>query len=118
MYAMVCPRLDVVHAVGVVSRFMVNPSKDHWEAVKWIFRYLRGSSKSCLSFDKSKPVLASCTDADMAGNLDGRKSNSGYLFTFVGGLYHGSQNCKSVLLYLQLGLGILLRMKQVKKCFG
>ena len=45
MYAMVCTRPDIAHAVGVVSRFMVNPSKDHWEAVKWIFRYLRGSSK-------------------------------------------------------------------------
>jgi hypothetical protein len=47
MYAMVCTRPDIAHAVGVVSRFMVNPGKEHWEAVKWIFRYLRGSSKSC-----------------------------------------------------------------------
>jgi len=86
--------------------------------VKWIFRYLRGSSKSCLSFCNSKPVLEGYTDADMAGDLDGRKSTSGYLFTFAGGLYHGSQNCRSVLPYLQLRLGILQRMKQVKKCFG
>ena len=34
MYAMVCTRLDIAHVVGVVSRFMVNPGKDHWEAVK------------------------------------------------------------------------------------
>uniref|UniRef100_A0A2N9IRB9 Integrase catalytic domain-containing protein n=1 Tax=Fagus sylvatica TaxID=28930 RepID=A0A2N9IRB9_FAGSY len=54
MYAMVCTRPDIAHAVGVVSRFMVNPGKEHWEAVKWIFRYLRGSSKLCLSFGSSK----------------------------------------------------------------
>uniref|UniRef100_A0A2N9G995 Reverse transcriptase Ty1/copia-type domain-containing protein n=1 Tax=Fagus sylvatica TaxID=28930 RepID=A0A2N9G995_FAGSY len=67
-YTMVCTRPDIAHAVGVVSRFMVNPGKEHWEAVKWIFRYLRGSSKSCLSFGSSKPVLEGYTDADMAGD--------------------------------------------------
>ena len=29
MYAMVCTRPDIAHAVGVVNRFMVNPGKDH-----------------------------------------------------------------------------------------
>ena len=36
MYAMVCTRPDISHAVGVVSRYMHNPGKDHWQAVKWI----------------------------------------------------------------------------------
>ena len=27
MYAMVCTRLDIAHAIGVVSRFLSNPSK-------------------------------------------------------------------------------------------
>ena len=85
MYAMVCTRPNIAHAVGVVSRFMVNPSKDHWEAVKWIFRYLRGSSKLCLTFGDSKPVLEGYVDVDWAGDLDGRKFTSGYLFTFTGG---------------------------------
>ena len=57
MYAIVYTRPDIAHAVGVVSKFMVNPGKDHWEAVKWIFRYLRGSSKLCLIFGDSKPIL-------------------------------------------------------------
>ncbi|TQD95783.1 hypothetical protein C1H46_018622 [Malus baccata] len=39
MYAMVCTWPDIAHAVGVVSRFLSNPGKDHWEAVKWILRY-------------------------------------------------------------------------------
>ena len=34
MYAMVCTRPDIAHAVGVVSRFMSRPEKQHWEAVK------------------------------------------------------------------------------------
>ncbi|KAM1487717.1 hypothetical protein ACFX2I_001756 [Malus domestica] len=85
MYAMVCTRPDIAHAVGVVSRFLSNPGKDHWEAVKWILRYLKGTSKMCLCFGGSKPILEGFTDADMGGDLDGRKSTSGYLFTFAGG---------------------------------
>ena len=50
MYAMVCTRPDIAHAVGVVSRFLENSGKEHWEAVKWILRYLRGSSDECLCF--------------------------------------------------------------------
>ncbi|KAL9266853.1 Retrovirus-related Pol polyprotein from transposon TNT 1-94-like protein, partial [Drosera capensis] len=77
MYAMVCTRPDIAHAVGVVSRFLSNPGKQHWEAVKWILRYLKGTSKLCLSFGKGERVLEGYTDADMAGDLDHRKSTSG-----------------------------------------
>uniref|UniRef100_A0A3Q7ED97 Reverse transcriptase Ty1/copia-type domain-containing protein n=1 Tax=Solanum lycopersicum TaxID=4081 RepID=A0A3Q7ED97_SOLLC len=44
MYAMVRTRPDLAHAVTVVSRFMGQPGKEHWQAVKRIFRYLRGTS--------------------------------------------------------------------------
>ncbi|KAL5850362.1 hypothetical protein ACOSQ4_008375 [Xanthoceras sorbifolium] len=85
MYAMVCTRPDIAHAVGVVSRFLSNPGKEHWTAVKWIFRYLRGTSKMCLRFGETNHVLVGYTDADMAGDVDSRKSTSGYLITFAGG---------------------------------
>ncbi|GKA53964.1 retrovirus-related pol polyprotein from transposon TNT 1-94 [Tanacetum coccineum] len=34
MYLMVCTRLDIAYTVSVVSRYLANPSKNHWEAVK------------------------------------------------------------------------------------
>jgi len=34
MYAMVCTKSDIAQAVGVVSRYMSNPGKEHWRAVK------------------------------------------------------------------------------------
>ena len=40
MYAMVATRPDISHAVGVISRFMHNPDRSHWNAVKHVFRYL------------------------------------------------------------------------------
>ena len=54
--------------------------------MKWIFRYLRGSSKLCLTFGGFKPVLKGYIDVDWVGDLDGRKSTLRYLFTFVGGV--------------------------------
>ncbi|GAB2220383.1 hypothetical protein Drorol1_Dr00008032, partial [Drosera rotundifolia] len=53
--------------------------------VKWILRYLKGTKSLCLCFGGAKPILEGYTDADMAGDLDGRKSTSGYLFTLAGG---------------------------------
>ena len=38
MYAMVCTRPDIAHAISTVSIFMSNPGRPHWEAVKWILR--------------------------------------------------------------------------------
>ena len=85
MYAMVCTRPDIAHAVGIVSRFLSNPGKKHWEAVKWILRYLKGTSKTCLCYGGADPVWEGYTDSDMAGDLDGRKSTTGFLYTFAGG---------------------------------
>ena len=86
--------------------------------MKWILGYLRGSSKLCLIFGDSKPVLEGYVDVDWASDLDGRKFTLGYLFTLHRELYHGSQDCRSVLPYLQLKLSILQLMKRVKRCFG
>ena len=85
MYAMVCTRPDIAHTIGVVNRFLSNPSKEHWVVVKWILRYLKDTSKTCLCFGTDKFVLVGCMNADMAGNIDSRKSTSVYLITFSRG---------------------------------
>ena len=85
MYAMICTRPDITHAVGVVSRFLTNHRKEHWEAVKWILIYLRGTSKLCLCFGSGELMLDRYTDSDMASDVDSRKSISGFLMTFAGG---------------------------------
>jgi len=42
MYAMVCTHVDLVHVVSQVNKYMSKLYRQHWEAVKWIFRYYRG----------------------------------------------------------------------------
>jgi hypothetical protein len=80
MHAMVCTRPDIAHAVGVVSKYMNNPGKEHWEAVKWILRYLRGTGTHALCFRGSDIVLQGYVDSDMAGDKDSRRSTTGYVF--------------------------------------
>ena len=48
MYATIATRLDIVFMVGVVSRYKSNPSGKHYEAVKFILRYLSGINDKCL----------------------------------------------------------------------
>lgn len=40
MYMIVCIRSRIAFVVGVACRFLANLGEDHWEAVKWIMRYL------------------------------------------------------------------------------
>ena len=47
MYAMVCTRPDISHAVGTVRRYMLNLEKKHWQAVKWILRYIQKINLRC-----------------------------------------------------------------------
>ncbi|GJW67995.1 putative RNA-directed DNA polymerase [Tanacetum coccineum] len=90
MYVMVCTRPDIAHAVGVVSRFMSNPRREHLEAVKWLLRYLKGTSKSTLCFSRKVVILEGFFDSDYGGCLDSGKSTTGYVFT-VGGTSRGNE---------------------------
>ena len=83
MYAMVYIRPDIAYAVGIISRYLSSPGKEHWEVVKWVLRYLKVTFGLCLGFGGSNPVLEGFTDADMVGSKE-KKSTLGYLFTFIG----------------------------------
>ncbi|KAG8474589.1 hypothetical protein CXB51_031229 [Gossypium anomalum] len=84
MYAMVCSRPDLSYAVSAVSRYMANPGKEHWKAVQWILRYLRGTTDVCLQFGRIEDGVIGYVDADFGGDLDRRRSLTGYVFTIGG----------------------------------
>ena len=90
MYPMVCTRPNIAHAVGVLSRFMSNPRKDHWTAVKRVFRYLRGTSYYGLCYQERPGLeimldIRGFVDVDWARDLDQRRTTSGYVFSLFGG---------------------------------
>jgi len=56
MYAMICTRPDIAHAMGVSIRLMSKPWKEHWTTMKRVFRYLRGTSDYGLCY-QGRPGL-------------------------------------------------------------
>ena len=85
MYAMVGSRPDLGFAVGLISRFMSEPGREHWAAAKWVLRYLKGATGRCLTFTKnSKFSIEGFCDSDYATDLDRRRSVTGYVFQVWG----------------------------------
>ena len=80
-------RPDISFAVNSVARFCSSPTKEHWIAVKRIFRYLKGTSNYGLLYSKNVDnagTMVGYSDADWAGDVNDRKSTSGYLFMMSG----------------------------------
>ena len=63
---------------------MAQPSVDHWTGVKRILRYIKGTLDFGLKFSAGDGVLTGFSDADWAGDLDTRRSTSGYMFKIGG----------------------------------
>ena len=74
-------RPDVMFAVSLISRYMEHPTKLHLQAATKILRYLRGTADYGVFYKKGgNEELVAYTDSDYAGDLDDRKSTSGYVF--------------------------------------
>ena len=96
MYAMVCTRPNIAHAVGVVSRFMSRSGKQHWEAVKWILRYLRGSLDTYLCFTGASLKLQDYVDVDFVSDIASRKSITEFVFTLSGTSISWASNLQKI----------------------
>ena len=84
-------RPDISFAVGELSRFVSNPGPKHYIALKRVFRYLKGTVDYGILFRRSvqsrKNTLVTYTDSDWAGNVDDRKSTSGYVIKLNDNLF-------------------------------
>jgi len=104
MYAAIGTRPDIAFAVGALSRFLGNPGRRHWNEVKRVLSYLKGTSSYAIRYytDKSKigevfgysrgvgmrPTDGSIEgfcDSDWAGCVDTRRLTSGFVWMMGGG---------------------------------
>ncbi|GJZ82144.1 hypothetical protein Tco_0647138 [Tanacetum coccineum] len=77
-------RPDIMFSVCLCARFQENPKTTHLEAVKRIFRYIRGTSHLGLWYPKGTGIeTVVYADSDHAGDYVDRKSTSG-VCTFMG----------------------------------
>lgn len=86
MYTMVCTRTNVAHVISTLSIFMSNPGFEHSTTLKWLLRYLKGTSQLGLDFNtySEEIELKSSVDANFSSDRDKRKSTTAYMFTFYG----------------------------------
>jgi len=74
-------RPDLLLSVGIVSRYMEEPTYTHWRALKRILRYVRGTTSLGLYYTRSDDYrLVGYSDSDWCGDVDDRRSTSGYVF--------------------------------------
>ncbi|KAL5828852.1 hypothetical protein ACOSQ3_018320 [Xanthoceras sorbifolium] len=79
-----CRRPDILYAVGLVSRYMENPTTTHFKAAKRILHYIKGTIDFGLFYSVSNDYkLVGYSDSDWGGDKDDRKSISGFVF-FMG----------------------------------
>ncbi|GIL60632.1 hypothetical protein Vafri_15174 [Volvox africanus] len=86
LYISGCTRPDISQAVGVLTRHMAKPAKEHWKAAKEVVRYLLGTADFGLAFggERAAEGLLGFCDADHAGCVDTRRSTTGYVFSVHG----------------------------------
>ncbi|CAI0466084.1 unnamed protein product [Linum tenue] len=77
-------------SVCLLSRYMGVPMRQHMLAAKRVLRYLKGTLTHGIWYKKAgegegEESLVGYTDSDYAGDLDDRKSTSGYVFFLAGG---------------------------------
>jgi len=75
-------RPDLMYGVSLINRFMANPTETHWFAAKRILRYLKGATKFGIFYKKGENTkIIAYTDSDFVGDIDDRKSTSGFVFS-------------------------------------
>ncbi|KAK4386470.1 Retrovirus-related Pol polyprotein from transposon TNT 1-94 [Sesamum angolense] len=86
MYLMVSTRPDIAYAVSCLSRYMSNAGLPHWEALKWLLRYLNGYVNAGIKFSKHADgvSLNGYVDSNYANDRDSRRSTTSYVFTLCG----------------------------------
>lgn len=85
LYLSVCTRPDIAQAVGALTRYMANPSMEHWTAAKAVLRYIAGTLGQGITFRQTSIAVEGYCDADFAGDLNTRKSTTGFVFICNGG---------------------------------
>ena len=74
-------RLDIMHVVSLISRFMETPKYSHWQERKRILKYVNGTKGFGILYTTENDFkLVGYIDSDWIGSLDDRKSNARYMF--------------------------------------
>jgi hypothetical protein len=95
LYLTVCTRPDIAQAVGALTRYMSKPAESHWQAIKGVLRYVAGTASFGIVYKPEDSTLSGYADADYAGDIDTRRSTTGYVFILNGGVISWSSRLQA-----------------------
>ncbi|XP_060216728.1 secreted RxLR effector protein 161-like [Lycium barbarum] len=84
MYLANNSRPDIAFSVSLLARFSSSPTRRHWNGIKNIFRYLRGTIDMGFYSNESNSQLIGYADAGYLSDPHKGRSQTGYLFTCGG----------------------------------
>jgi hypothetical protein len=84
LYLSVGTRPDIAHTVNRLSQFNTCFTQEHWNTLKRLLRYLKGTKDLCLVYGNTKQNLTGYVDADWGACEMDRHSYTGYVFTLGG----------------------------------
>jgi len=80
LYLANCTRPDIAFSVNLLARYSCEPTPRHWNGIKHIFRYLKGTSDFGLYYACGSSNLAGYTDAGYLSDPHKGKLQTGYVF--------------------------------------
>ncbi|WKA11319.1 hypothetical protein VitviT2T_028829 [Vitis vinifera] len=86
MYAAQCTRADISFAVSKLSRFISNPSVEHWKAIGRVLGYLKNTKELSLQYSKFPIIIEGYSDASWISSVRDNLSTTGWVFTLGGGV--------------------------------
>ena len=85
MFAACVTRPDIMCAAGKLSQFLNKPTSQHLLAAKRVLRYLKGTLKLGIRYGCPDTPPIGFSDADWAGDIDTRRSTTGYVIMLNNG---------------------------------
>ena len=79
LYLATHTRPDLAHGTSVLARYSQRPTNNHWRALLDVLRYAAGTAALRLHLGGGGELVGWC-DADWAGDIDTRRSTTGFIF--------------------------------------
>ncbi|XP_045453363.1 secreted RxLR effector protein 161-like [Melitaea cinxia] len=86
MYLAIAMRPDIMFTISYLSQYNTCFGKTHWQAAKRVLRYLKGTKNIGIRYKKTGSALIGMADADWVACTIDRRSYTGYIFKYGGGL--------------------------------
>lgn len=115
-YAAVISRPDIAHSVNLLARFCNKPTKTHWSMVKRVMRYLKATLDYALVLGPGAAHLHGYSDSDWGGDMDERKSTSGFVFMLLGGPVAWSSGLQELSALSVAEAEVIALAEAVKQC--